>query len=234
MAEGVGMNEDARNADGSGADDTGGEATGTGDDGQLDLQGAAVILQEAREKARHELTIRHPAVYTVWGVVYLIGYGVIWLTVRGQHPYRAPSGAAISGVFVLAAIGLAITASLVSRATSGVEGASDQQRRIYYFAVATGYLGFILMDIALSHAGASQSVIGVFGASGPVYLIGIAFAVSSATRASWSVFGLGIWLIAAAALSGFAGARAVWGVLALAVGAGFLGAAAVQLARSRA
>jgi hypothetical protein len=228
------MNEDTRKAEDLGADRTDPGGAGNGEDGQLDLQSAAAIMAEAREKAQHELTVRHPAVFMVWGLVYLIGYGVIWLTVRGQHPYRAPSGAAISGVFVLAAIGLAITASLVSRATSGVAGASDRQRRSYYLAVAVGYLGFILLDIALSHAGASQSVIGVFGASGPIYLIGIAFAVSSTTQTSWSVFGLGVWLIASAALSGFAGPRAVWGVLALAVGAGFLGAAAVQLARSRA
>jgi len=228
------MNEDTRNAEDFGADRTDTGGAGNGEDGQLDLQSAAAIMAEAREKAQHELTVRHPAVFMVWGLVYLIGYGVIWLTVRGQHPYRAPSGAAISGVFVLAAIGLAITASLVSRATSGVEGASDRQRRSYYLAVAVGYLGFILLDIALSHDGASQSVIGVFGASGPIYLIGISFAVSSTTQTSWSVFGLGVWLIACAALSGFAGPRAVWGVLALAVGAGFLGAAAVQLARSRA
>ena len=204
-----------------------GPASGT-DPGQvtdLDLAQAAVILRESEAKARQELSINHPAMYLTWGLVYLIGYGAIWLSVRDQHPYTAPAPAAILGVFLLAAAALAVTAMIVSRATSGVGGGSDRRRRLTYLGLAVGYIGVLVMEAALRHAGASQGATGVFGAAGPILLIGIVFVIGAPDRPDWSAFGLGIWLIAAAALSGFAGAAAVWGVLALAAGAGFLATA---------
>ena len=157
------MKDAVNPGEGTGDDETAGPNEGT----DLDAQSASVILLEARERAQQQLTINHPAMFATWGLVYLVGYGAIWLSVRAQRPYHAPPGLAVTGVFVLAAIGLAVTATIVSRATSGIGGPSDQQRRITYLALAVGYLGVIVMEAALNHAGASQSVIGVFGAAGP-------------------------------------------------------------------
>ena len=61
----------------------------------LDVQAAVQIMAEARQNALRHLGFRHPAMYVTWGLIYLLGYGGIWLSVRGQHPYRAPSSAAI-------------------------------------------------------------------------------------------------------------------------------------------
>src|ERR1700678_1492016 len=156
--------------------------TDLGEPPDFDLAQAAAIAAEAKAKAQHELSINHPATYLTWGLVYLLGYGAIWLSVRGQHPYTAPSPAAILGVFVLAAVALAVTAMLVSRATSGIGGASDSRRRISYLGLAVGYLGVVVMEAALRHAGASQGVTGIFGAAGPILLIGIVFMIGAAGR----------------------------------------------------
>jgi hypothetical protein len=206
---------------------------GTDDEQGMDVQQAAVILEEARTKARHELRTMHPAIYLTWALVYLVGYGAIWLSVRGQHPYRAPAPGAILGVFLLAAVALAVTAAVVSRSTSGVGGASEVRRRITYLVLAIGYLGVIALEGALGQAGASQQVLGVYGAAAPILLIGLVFAASAAAGLDWTAFCLGTWLIAAGALSGFAGPAGVWGVLALAVGGGFAALAAITRRRSR-
>jgi len=199
----------------------------------MDVQQAAVIIEQARVKAQHELRTAHPAIYVTWALVYLVGYGAIWLSVRGQHPYHAPAAGAILGVFLLAAVALAVTATVVSRATSGVGGTSDVRRRITYLVLAIGYLGVLALEGALGQAGASQRVLGVYGAAAPILLIGLVFAASAAAGTDWTAFCLGTWLIAVGALSGFAGPAGVWGVLALAVGTGFFALAAITMRRIR-
>jgi len=51
----------------------------------IDPQGAAVIMQQARERAGRELRVRRPVLFVTWGLVLLIGYGAMWLSVRGRH-----------------------------------------------------------------------------------------------------------------------------------------------------
>jgi DNA-binding transcriptional ArsR family regulator len=54
-------------------------------------------------------------------------------------------------------------------------------------------------------------VIGVFTASSPLLVAGVVLVASTAAWLNWCLFGLGIWLIAVAAVSGFAGPAGAWG-----------------------
>ena len=133
------MNEGTGMRGGAGA----GEAAGMG------AQDAAVIMWDARERARHELTVNRPAIFASWALVYLIGYGVVWLSVRGQRPFHAPAGWALALLALLAVVALGVTAQLTDRATSGVGGLSAQRRRIYSLSLAIGLLGVYIMQAAL-------------------------------------------------------------------------------------
>jgi len=218
------MNEKAGMRDGAGAE----EAAGMG------AQDAAVIMSEARERARHELTVNRAAIFVSWALVYLLGYGVVWLSVRGQLPFHAPAAWALALLALLAVLALGVTAQLTDRATSGVGGLSAQRRRIYWLSLAVGLLGVYIMQPALRHAGASHGVISVFTASSPLLVAGVVLVAGTAAWLNWYAFGLGIWLIAVAAFSGFAGPAGVWAVDALAVGVPFLATAAVVFVRGRA
>jgi hypothetical protein len=220
------MNEGTGMADGAGAS----EAAG------LDAQGAAVIMQGARERARHELTINRPVIFVSWAMVYLLGYGVVWLSVRGQRPFHAPEGwalALLALLALLAVLALGVTAQVTDRAASGVGGVSQLRRRIYWLSLAVGLLGVYVMQPALRYAGAGRGVISVFTASSPLLVAGVVLAAGTAAWLNWYAFGLGVWLIAVAAFSGFAGPAGVWAVDALAVGVPFLVMAAITLARGR-
>ena len=218
------MNEETGMRDGADAN----EAAGMG------VQDAAVIMGEARERARHELTVKRPAIFVSWALVYLLGYGVVWLSVRGQRPFHAPAGWALALLALLAVVALGVTAQLTDRATSGVGGVSAQRRRIYWLSLAVGLLGVNVMQPALRHVGASHGVISVFTASSPLLVAGVVLVAGTAAWLNWYAFGLGIWLIAVAAVSGFAGPAGVWAVDALAVGVPFLAMAAVVSARGHA
>jgi hypothetical protein len=193
----------------------------------MDLQDASEILREAQQRAQHELRISRPPAFVGWGLVYLVAYGAIWLSVRGQQPYQGPTGAALGFVtiFVLAALGL--TAALVRRAVTGVGGPAARQQRLLYAAFPVGLAGVFLLEAALRHAGASWGVIGVYGATAPMIVTGLIYLASAVLDFDWTVFGLGGWLILAAAVSAFAGPHSVWAAAGIAGAVGFWTAAAL-------
>jgi hypothetical protein len=203
-------------------------------DESMSVQEAADIMRAARERARHELQFSHPVMLAAWGVIYVIAYGVLWLAVRGQRPYYGPTGGAVAGVVLVVTVALIATAAVVARTVSGVGGASAVQRRAYWLSLAIGYAGVYTLEAAIDHAGASRAVIAVIGASGPVLVTGIVYMTGSAGWRNWPVLGLGAWLVATAAGSGFAGPVGVWAVDGLAGGLGFLAAAAIMARRSTA
>jgi hypothetical protein len=213
------MNEEAGIKDGTGTDE------GTG----MDARGAAVILQEAGECARRELCVRRPVLFASGGLALLLGYGAIWLSVRGQRPYHGPTpAAALVLVLLLGAAGV-ITASVIEQAAEGVSGLSALRRRIYLLSLATGYAGVITMEAALDHAGASRPVVfGVFAAAAPILVTGAIYIANSAASLDWPMCGLGAWLVVVAVSSAFAGPVAAWAVASLAGGSGYLAVAAIQ------
>lgn len=197
--------------------------------GTMDVAGAAAIVEEARERAERELGVDHPVLFAAAGLVVLLGYGGIWLSVRGQHPYQGPTGAAIAGLLLLVVIAVFVTASVMGRVTSGVSGVSSMHRRIAFSSLGIGYVAAIVLEAALSHAGASRAVAyGVFAATAPVLVTGVVYIANSAVRLDWPLFGLGVALVTVAAAGAFAGAVTVWAVVALAGGLAFWLKAAVQ------
>jgi hypothetical protein len=211
------MNEGVAMKDGTDSDE------GTG----LDALGAAAIMQDARDRAQHELRISYRVLFTTYGLLYLIGYGAVWLSVRGQRPYHGPTGAGLGVLFLLVVVAVVVTVVVVGRAVTGVGGWSARQRRITVLSFACALAGVYLLEGALFHAGASWSVIGIYGATAPMLITGLAYAFGSFFATNWSVFGLGLWLMVVAGTSAYAGPVGVWAVGALAAGLAFLLLAAV-------
>jgi hypothetical protein len=201
----------------------------TEDGTTMDLHSAATIATETRERAERELTVSGSLVFATGGLVVLVGYGGIWLSVRHQRPYDGPTGAAILVLLVLVVAAVFVTISAVDRAASGVSGQSVLRRRIGFSAIGIGYVGVLVLEGALAHAGASHAVVsGVFAAAAPMLLTGAVYIANSATTLNWPLFGLGACLIAVAAAGAFTGPRTVWLVGAVAGGLGFWTKAAVQ------
>ena len=204
-----------------------GEAAG-GDDGTtMGVADAAVIMQEASDRARRQLRVSHRATFTIWGLGLLLGYGSIWLTVRGQQPFHGlpPATFAVGALLSSASI---MTGVAQAQADSGVGGLSAVRQRIHLLAVLAGFAAMFALEGALAHTGASRSVIGVFEASAPVLVAGLFYFTTSAVWLDWPVLGLGVWLLAVAAVGGFAGPAGVWAVDALAAGLAYLLMATVE------
>ena len=188
---------------------------------------AAIIIQEASDRARQQFRVSHRATFTIWGLGLLLGYGTIWLTVRDQRPFHGLEPAAFAVAALLSSASI-MTGVAQARADSGVGGLSAVRQRIHLLSVLAGLAAMFALEGALAHAGASRSVIGVFEASAPVLVAGLFYFTTSAVWLDWPVLGLGIWLLVVAAVGGFAGPSGVWAVDALAAGLAYLLMAAIE------
>jgi hypothetical protein len=193
----------------------------------MDVQEAAVIMQDAGERARQEFRLSHRASFLAWGIVLLLGYGTMWLGVRGQRPFHGPNPGAFAAVTLLAN-GAALATVAQARAESGVGGASALRRRIHFLSLIAGLAGMFILEGALYRAGASRPVIGIFEAAAPILVAGLFYLASSAPRLDWAMCALGVWLVAVAAGGAFAGPVGIWAVGAVAGGLGFLLAGVVE------
>jgi hypothetical protein len=215
-------------------EDTDLSRTEPGDDGQLDPGRAAAIMLQTRERALRELRASYPALFAMGGLVLLLGYGLIWLSVRGQHPYSGPAPWSLLVLTLLLAAGVVTAVIIVGRAVTGIGGVSAANRRIHLLALLLAYVGVFTLEGALAHAGASNSLLGVYGAVAPMLVTGVVYAASPAIWHDWSTRALGVWLVLVAAGSAYAGPVGVWGVAGLAAGVGFLVIAVLRRAQERA
>ncbi len=214
------MNAGADMKDDAGIDDAAG----------MDVQHAEVILRQARERARRELAVRRPVLFVAWGLVVLVGYGALWLSVRGQHPFHGPTAPAIVTLAALVLVAAVLTAWLVDRASSGVGGPSVLQRGSFFLALAAGTVALEIFSRAASHAGADRPLVAVLKAAAPLLVVGLVFVASCAVNGmlDWPRLALGLWLLAVAAEGAWAGPVTYLAVCALAGGGGILLLAAIE------
>jgi hypothetical protein len=214
------MNEDMSMRDGS----------DTGEAVNLDAQGAAVIVQQAGERARRELAIRRPVLFVIWGLVVLIGYGTMWLTARDQHAYHGPAGWTLLLDLLLIVAAAGASANVVDSAASGVTGRSELQRWTFALALAVGYAALESEKLALRHAGADITQQSLFGQAVPLLLTGlVCLATAASTRTlNWPRLIIGCWLLAVAGSGVWAGPADSLAVCAFAGGGGILLMAAIE------
>ena len=197
------------------------------EDQDMSVQEAAAIVQDARARARKELVISAPLVYTAWGLVWLLGYGAMWLSVRAQNPYTGPSGVSIAAVFVLAAFAVAAVLVIAHRAAAGIDGQSVRHRRIILATWAIGYLILLLVQAAISGS-VSTRALAFAGFAGPLLLAGLTYILASALGRNRPASALGAWLVIVAASCAWLAPAAILATCALAGGGAFLLIAVIE------
>jgi hypothetical protein len=190
-------------------------------------QPAARLLTRVGMAVDRELD-RPLLVSVLRAAVFLAGYGAIWLSVRGQHPFHGPNEAVLIA-FALA-VSFVILTPVKSLRTSSAQG------RAALAIWLSAWPATALLIGALQHDGASRGLIyGVLSATGPLIVISVAWAANAATRGEWLEFGLCVGLAAAGGTGAFFGPVGVWAVTGIGCAVVFLGHAAVrELLRHRA
>ncbi len=186
------------------------ESASAGEPG-LDPREAARLLVQTQRQAQRELDFRAPWLSLLAAAAALIAFGSVWLSVRGQHPYRWPTPAGLAGLYVVIAIRIGSVIYAHRHAQAGVTGRSVRQMRAEGAALAVALIAVYVVMGALANEGASDGVVyGVYVTTATLLVLGAFWAARSALREDWQDLGISIAVMVVAAGSAFAGPRGVW------------------------
>jgi hypothetical protein len=198
-------------------------------EGGLDPQSAARLLTQSRSQAERALDFRSPWLSLLAAAAAFVAFGAVWLSVRGQHPYKGPTAAGLVGLYAAVLIRIATVLYAHRRATAGVTGRSARRRQAEGAALAVALIVVYVVMAALAQAGASDGIVyGVYVSTATLLVLGSFWAAHAAVREDWQGLGLAIAIMLVAAGSAFAGPRAVWLCDGVGLGVVLVGLSAIQ------
>jgi hypothetical protein len=196
--------------------------------GSFDPRQAAALLDQTTQQAHRQLEPTPPWALATRAVMVLAALGAIWLSVRGQHPYRGPTAADIPVLVAFIVINFALTVAVRQRAMAGVRG-NSRFSPVEITILAASWVATAVLMAGLSAAGVR------YGWYPTTVLIipGLAWAGVSAARGNrrGCATGLAILVIGVAGL--FAGPAGSWAVAAVGLCVTMLGEAAAVARRQR-
>ena len=188
----------------------------TEDEQPLDPHAAAALFEETTRQAQRDFSMQPPLLTAIRAAVALLGYGGLWLSVHGQHPYTGPNTGAILGLYAGIVIVLVVSVRVLQRASEGVSGPSQRQLRTLAAAYATAWIATSVFQGALYHDGVSHAIVyGVFPAAAPLLVVGACLGGMAAAQDNWRLLAVAIAVVGLGTGSAYAGPRNVWGVIAV-------------------
>jgi hypothetical protein len=181
--------------------------TSAGNGGNFDPRQAAALLDQTTHQARRKLAPSPPWLLAIRAIAVLAALGGIWLTVRGQHPYRGPTGADIPILIGFIVLNFAATVGVRERAMAGVRGRT-RLHPVEITILVLAWAAVPLLMWRLAVAGVSYS----WYPTTVLIVPGLAWAAVSAARGDWRQFGTGLALAAISVVGAFAGPAGSWAV----------------------
>ena len=204
------------------------DTTAAGNGGTFDPRQAAALLEQTTQQARRKFEPSPPWLLATRAVLVLAALGAIWLSVRGQHPYRGPTAADIPVLIGFIVVNFAATVAVRKRATAGVSGRS----RFTEGEIAVLVASFVVTVVAMVGLGAAGVSFAYYPTSVMV-IPGLAWAILAAARSNWRDFATGVALVVMGIVGAFAGSAGSWAVAAVGLCAILLGNAAVIIWQQR-
>lgn len=195
--------------------------TAAGNGGTFGPQQAAALLDQTTRQARRKLEPTPPWLLVTRAVMVLAALGAIWLSVRGQHPYRGPTAADIPVLVAFVVINFTATVAVRERAIAGVRGRS-RLRPAEITVMVLAWAAVVVVMWALAAAGVSYSLY----PTTVLIVPGLAWAAVMAARAGWRRCGTGLAVAAVGTAGLFAGPAGAWAVAGVGLCAVLLGSAA--------
>jgi len=204
------------------------DTASAGNGGTFGPQQAAALLDQATQQARRKLTPSPPWLLATRAVAVLAACGAVWLSVRGQHPYRGPTAAVIPVLVAFIVVNFGATVAVRERAVAGVSGVT-RFRRSEITVMVLAWASVPVLIGVLAAAGVSL-------ARYPTTVLivpGLAWAAVMTAREGWRRCGTGLAVAVVGAAGAFAGPAGAWAVAGVGLCAVLLGRAAAVAWRRR-
>jgi hypothetical protein len=125
------------------------------DEGGLDPREAATLLEQTTRDAQRKFDMRSPGLSLLGAAVVLVALGAVWLSVRGQHPYKGPTAAGLLVMYGVLCCWIGVVVTVNRRAMTGLSGRSVRQQRAYGAAVVTALVAVSVFQGVLKHDGSA-------------------------------------------------------------------------------
>ena len=191
--------------------------------GTFDPREAAALLDQTRRQARRQFEPAQPWLLAIRAVLVLAALGTVWLSVRGQHPYKGPGGSALLVVAAFVVINYTATVAVRARATAGVRGKS----RFTPAEITVMVVAWIAPYVVMAALGVTRDSQSGYLLTVPLIVVGLAFAALMAARADWRWCGTGLAVAVTGAAGASGGQAAAWAVTGAGLCLTLLGSAAV-------
>jgi len=186
---------------------------------------AAALLDQTTQRARRKLQPSPPWLLATRAVMVLAALGLIWLSVRGQHPYKGPTAADIPVLIGFVVVNFAATVAVRARAVAGVSG----RTRFSQGEIAVLVASFAVTVVAMAVLAADGVGLATYPTS-VLVIPGLAWAALMAARRNRLEVAIGIAIVVIGIVGAFAGPAGAWAVAAVGLCAVLLGNA-VAVAR---
>jgi hypothetical protein len=188
-----------------------GPSGGTPEEARMEPREAARLLTQTQADARRSLDFRAPWVSLVAAVVALVGFGIVWLNVRDQHPFTGPSLESLAVFYALIALRIATVIYARVRARTGVSGHSVKVQRDEAWLMGLVLLLCYVALIAIASSGSHAT--GFYWSlflNGTLIALAAVWAARCAFHKNWHEVALGVAVALIAALAAIAGPRGMW------------------------
>lgn len=192
------------------------QETATADSDDFDPREAAVLLDQTTVQARRQFEPYPPWLLAIRALLALIAYGALWQSVRGQHPYLHPTAAVVPVGVAVGIVNVIATVTVAKRATAGIRGRSRLRSGAIALMVLV-WIGVFVAMAPMAGAGISDRIVyGLYPATAPLIIAGLAWAGITAAHADWRACVSGLEVAAVGGVAWLAGPAGAWAV----VGAG--------------
>jgi hypothetical protein len=200
----------------------------------LDPRDAQTMMTETKEKALRDLELNSMLLCLLGGSIIIVGFGIIWMSVRHQHPYQGPTPGAIGLFYLLVIVVDLVAIAAYRRSSRGVRGRRSKDRLIIGAVGATGLVGVFIVMGALDYAGVSHSVVyGIYPATVPLLFASVIAALGAASRDDWTLFASALLISLVCASAAFGGPAGAWFIAGLGSGVLLFSCAGVKLYQRR-
>jgi hypothetical protein len=197
------------------------DTTTAGNGGSFDPRQAAALLDQTTQQARRRFAPSPPWLLAARAVGVLATLGAIWLTVRGQHPYRGPTGADSPILIAFVVLNFAATVAVRERQLAGVRG----RTRLRPAEIAILVVSWAVVPVFMWALYANKVSFAWYPTT-VLIIPGLAWAAVAA-RAGWRRSGVGLVLVVIGVVGAFAGSAGSWLVAGVGLCAVLLADAAV-------
>lgn len=201
------------------------DALGASEDLPGDPAEMLALIRSQQDTVRKGTEPSGPLLFGAWGVAWLAGYLVLF--VSGTQERGLPAGWAFAVFGLLLVSAMVFTGVHIGRRAVGVRGASAAVGAMYGWSWAVCFAVVFLILSGVARAGASHEVMQILSNSLSCLVVAALYMAGGALWREWRMFALGVWIALVAGGAALLGPPSSYLLMAVAGGGGFLlGAAA--------